>query len=256
MNEQQERLQEELRSALRAKVRGIGGSTIAPFLRAISNSISVSAVDAFLEKTYNSEFHGNVYTAIGLEAEKPIIEYYEASEKYPILCSNKQMTIWKCDWHRRGSMEQFQLVATPDLITVSGKIIEIKNKINYRGKHPITPQHALQLVYYMCMLDYEQGSLVYFCPDPKGKTIDLVTEYQIKLTEKQREFFYTNLISCCEEIAGLMSDERLPWRVRNIATILYDYKRLYREAFSQETPLLINEWPSQLDELYRQLCSD
>jgi len=241
------------READRRKEHMIGGSGMSALLHAMMTCGTSSTFIASTTKIFDNSFTGNSYTRIGHLCEEVIIQAYdtalEDSEMHGgayIVESNERHKF--LDVRHRESDHHWQLVATPDMVLSNGTVVEIKTKIKPGGtRRYITSQHALQLVYYMCFLDQPEGSLVYFTPD--NGTIDLLTEYRISLSPLQREYFRKNLITCCEMIGDLYAGERIPWVVKNLATILYDYKRLFIESFSFVTPLVIHEWPIGMEEL-------
>ena len=86
-----------------------------------------------LDKQFQSQFTGNVYTEIGKVCEDLILE-----EILPLIEESNQRTI-------HYEFPKFQLCSTPDAILKDGRVLEIKTKIRDKGRNPITAQHALQL---------------------------------------------------------------------------------------------------------------
>lgn len=224
----------------RARLRLIGGSQIASFIRCLQQVLSQEAFIAWMDKQFTSDFQGNVYTEIGKICEELILD-----ELPGVVESNKQ----RIHIH----FAQFCLGSTPDAILSDDRIIEIKTKVRDHGREPITAQHALQLIYYLVMNDKSEGSLLYYTPDRDFETLHLIAEYQVKLEKEDRDYFLDNLLDCCESMSQLLPGQRKKARVGRKATVLYDYKRLFIKQLSPNTPLLIEKWPTELDELMKKL---
>ncbi len=225
----------------RARLRLIGGSQIASFIRCLQITPSQDTFAAFLDKQFQSQFTGNVYTEIGKVCEDLILE-----EILPLIEESNQRTI-------HYEFPKFQLCSTPDAILKDGRVLEIKTKIRDKGRNPITAQHALQLVYYMVMRDKEHGSLIYYTPDKDFETLHLIGEYQITLSKVDRDFFRDTLVYCCQSMSDLLPGQVKKPSVSSHATVLCDYKRLFVNKLSLFTPIFIDKWPTDLDELMKTL---
>jgi len=220
----------------RARLRLIGGSQFASFIRCLETTYSQETFATFLQKTFETTVPENNFMKIGSSCEEAIIKSYEDVEE-----SNRRRI--------HADFGTFKLCSTPDIILKSGKIVEIKTKCKDRGRNPITNQHALQLVYYMAMNNKTEGSLVYYTPDPEFNTIHLITEYQIRLCEKELQFFKDTLLFICEAMFNLLPGQVKPIYVGGYAMVLKDYARLFVHRISPDTPLIIEEWPTDLDAL-------
>lgn len=233
----------------RGRLHYIGGSGIAGFLKALQTCGSSETFMAYLDKQFSSSFTGNDYTSIGNLCEDAIIEAYESSGQFikvQVAETNQRRTIATID----HPTHPWTLVATPDIVLTNETVVEIKTKIDYKGTHPITAAHALQLIYYCCFLDKPLGSLVYYTPE--DETIMLIIEYTCQLNEEQREFFRENLLRLCNMVAALQPGDQIPQYVHNMASVLFDFKRLvHAAAFSPITPLIVLSYPSAVDDLLR-----
>lgn len=224
----------------RARLRLVGGSQIASFIRCLQLVRTQESFMAWLEKQFTTDFRGNVYTEIGKICEELILDELPCVEE-----SNKQRI--------HVQFRQFCLGSTPDAILSNGRIIEIKTKVRDRGTEPITAQHALQLIYYLVMNDKSEGSLLYYTPDRDFETLHLLAEYQVTLEQEDRDYFLDNLLDCCESMNDLLPGQVKKARVGRKAMVLYDYKRLFIKKFSSFTPILIEKWPTELDELMKKI---
>lgn len=225
----------------RARLRLIGGSQIASFIRCLQITPTQATFAQFLDKQFQSEFTGNVYTEVGNLCEDLILE-----EILPLIEESNKRTI-------HYEFPLFQLCSTPDAILRDGRVIEIKTKVRDHGRNPITAQHALQLVYYMVMRDKEFGSLIYYTPDRDFESLHLIGEYQVSLSKVDRDFFRETLVYCCRSMSDLLPGQDKKPSVSSHATVLYDYKRLFIKQLSPFTPIFIDRWPTDLGELMKSL---
>jgi len=239
-------------SALRRLNRSIGGSNIASFIRAYTSATTISAIDEYLKKTFESEpFEGNVYTEIGKVTEELIIEGWK-QKGLDVKESNIQELYADYKETTRGACNGLQLVATPDMVLGDDCIVEIKTKCTPSIKPPVTAQHILQLVYYMAMSDRPNGKLVYYHPNLKAQQIQCTHEYNIQLGQAERSFFKYGIHRLCAITQSTFAGGLVTEETRILASILYDFKRYYLYEPKYTVPV-INAWSSYLDELMQKI---
>lgn len=225
----------------RARLRIFGGSQIASLIRCFEITENKDTFLNFLNRVFDSSFTGNVYTQIGHACESLILHHFQED----ILESNIR--------HMHYDFGLFQLCSTPDAILKDGTVVEIKTKINPKKKIKrfLNSQHALQLIYYMCMHDKQEGCLLYYSPMADQKTIAMIDRYDVTLTKEDRAFFTDILVYCCTTLAELRSGESKPSGITTRAIILKDYIRLFRRQ-DVEHPIT-GIWSTHLDELLAQV---
>lgn len=234
--------------------RCIGGSNIASFIRAFTSARTIASIDSYLVITLDdNKFTGNTYTEIGKVCEEFIIDAFCITND--VTSSNYQFRYVDARQTARGENIGCQLVATPDLLIGLDTVVEIKTKCFASHRSAVTPQHVLQLIYYMAMTQRPVGYLVYYNPDGHG-IINLTHTYQVRLSDTEMRFIRSGIMRLVGLVQSCLAGEPLSDDVRNLATILYDFKRCYKAcAPPPDFPIALSVSSTPLDCLLGSLRS-
>jgi len=227
----------------RAFERRIGGSNIATIIYLLTYCETTTLFDERIDGIFSTEFKGNVYTNIGKAAETLIVASLDN-----VVASNYMRKVAHFPSSRGLSIV---LGITPDAELSDGTVIEIKTKCTRKHlNEPLTPAHALQVITYMAMTNQNKGKVLYYRPEPDLNGLCLLREYGIELSSEDRYWFKNQLIYILTKVMDLEEGELIPQEIRNIATVLYYYRKLLKPEFSSNTKVFIDAWSQELEDLY------
>lgn len=227
----------------RANERRIGGSNIATIIYLLTYCDSTTLFDERIDGLFSTAFKGNVYTDIGKASETLIISSLDN-----VIAANYMRRVASFPSPRGRTLV---LGITPDAELADGTVIEIKTKCTKKhSNEPLTPAHALQVITYMAMTNQNKGIVLYYRPEPELNGLCLLREYDVELSPEDRYWFSYQLVYILTTVMKLEEGELIPQEIRNIATILYYYRKLLKPRFSPLTKVFIDAWSQELEDLY------
>ncbi len=100
------------------------------------------------------------------------------------------------------------------------------------------------------MTNQNKGIVLYYRPEPELNALCLLREYDVELSPEDRYWFSYQLVYILTTVMKLEEGELIPQEIRNIATILYYYRKLLKPRFSPLTKVFIDAWSQELEDLY------